>query len=102
MNLREENNAGFLALLEIAGEPICLPGYDKPVTALITRPEQSAAFMLGIQVVENSMSARIDNCFLSAPIKPQTFATIDGRKWKITKVNTYAKSTLLELGDAKN
>lgn len=105
MNLREENSAGLQALMEIAGELIGLPGYDKPLTAIINRGGDSVSFQLGLALGGSSgWTARVMACELdpSIPIRPQTFATIDGRKWKITKVTQYAGSVLMDLGDPKN
>jgi hypothetical protein len=106
MNLREENAAaGLRALLEIYGEPVKLPGYDRPVCGLINRGGQEAAFMPGLQLLENSgWSIRFLACDISKekPIQIQTFLTIDGRKWRVTKVTSYPGTVLVELSDPKN
>lgn len=95
MNLREENNAGFLALLEIAGEEIIQPD-GKPDRALVTDPQLDSDFVPGAELINERIRFRVlgKPCF-----DLQTIWRARGKEWRWIEAQPFGATTLMILED---
>lgn len=98
MNLREENMAGFDALLEIAGEEIIKPD-GKPICGLITQPELDTEFIPGAEIVSSSLRVRIKG---NTAFTTQTIWKARGQTWRLAKFEPHGLSTLLTFESPDN
>jgi hypothetical protein len=98
MNLREENNAGFLALLEVAGETLIDPD-GKERRGLVTNPALDSEFIPGAEMLNQTIRVRF---FGKVCDDLQTIWKIRGSEMRLVRLENFGPNTLATFEDADN